>query len=187
MNIYEKRFFFITDDILRKNMGYALQHSTELVAILDKYPRAVRSSFYKTIILHTASIIEAALHFCLRKTFTGKPEIERWKYIEIKTLHTFDDTKSNTKKEVIAGIRFKKCIDLNNLVDFKNINDICKKEEVFSEKTYNDVEKIRILRNKQHLISLTTKDRGYNKKTLNAVFKTAKTILDIVEKRLKNK
>ena len=73
-------FAFVTDKILRENLDVAFEHVTDLLSLSESnsYSSLAKSSFRKTIIIYTASIIEALLLYFLKKKFTEKDlEIEK--------------------------------------------------------------------------------------------------------------
>lgn len=64
-------FIFIGDKILRKNLDIALDYIVELIALSKsksyKDKPVLISSFRKSIVIHTASIIEASLFWKLKQ------------------------------------------------------------------------------------------------------------------------
>ena len=104
------RFGFILDSILRKNLDVAFEHILDLISITInptyQEKRNLLSSLHKTIIINTASIIEALLLWKLKKE--NKHNIivlsNEWKYTEIKKLHKISDDEyiigANKKREI---------------------------------------------------------------------------------------
>ncbi|MCH8318715.1 MAG: hypothetical protein IIA88_09520 [Bacteroidetes bacterium] len=105
---FEERFLFISDDILRKHMGDALRYVSELLIITKKYREPIRSTFYKTSIVYMASIIEAALHFCVLQLGFKYYEKEDWTYKDMKIIHEFKAIADTPYTQIVAGKRFKK-------------------------------------------------------------------------------
>lgn len=95
-------FPFVDNDALRANLDNTIQHIAELVAIADSYDRILSSSFRKTVIISTASIIEALLQWKLKKKIKAeKIELSKeWKCYDVRVLH-----KINTSEEVVGAKR----------------------------------------------------------------------------------
>ena len=184
---FEEKFAFINDHNLRKHLGDALRCSSKLSSITSKYPELIRSSLHKTIIIHLASIIEASLHYCVLKL--GFKDFEKdWKYININILHTFEANQKNPHTEIISGKRLKKKEKLSGYIDFLQLNRFClTTAKLYDKKVYDEIEVVRKLRNRIHLISLSGSDRAYNKKDLNSVAAMTKKVLDIVKKKVVKK
>lgn len=65
-------FAFITDPILRENLDRVFDHILELLYLSEsaRYNDILKSSFRKTIIIYTASIIEGLLLYTLKQKKT---------------------------------------------------------------------------------------------------------------------
>lgn len=68
MSERESNFEFIRDDALRENLDRVFDHIIELVSLAESsaYDSVLRSSFRKTVIIYTGSIIEALLLHILK-------------------------------------------------------------------------------------------------------------------------
>ncbi|MBU4480434.1 hypothetical protein KKG48_03270 [Patescibacteria group bacterium] len=170
----KSHFSFIDDVALRTNLDVVFDHIVELTTISDQYKSVLRSSFKKTIIIYTASIIEALLLWLLKKEIKNS-EIELkdvWKYNDIKVIYKLTDGSSC---EVVAGIRKKEVKKLNNL-DFFAVSRFCLDHNIITRNTFDNVDKVRKLRNKLHIGGLANIDRKYTDKDLKFVFGVAKDI-----------
>ena len=177
-------FLFVDDSILRKNLDIVFNHIIELISISEsnKYRNAIISSFRKTIIIYTATIIEALLLWKLKERIK-KNDIELkeyWKYRDIKKIHTL---KENPLEEIVwckrkLEIENKKLSKLN-LVE---INRICKKYRIITENDFKNVEKVRDLRNRLHIGGLKKLEKGYTRNDLEFVFSVAKRIKELVSR-----
>ncbi|MBL7078464.1 hypothetical protein ISS42_02305 [Candidatus Shapirobacteria bacterium] len=180
---YEWRFSFVRNKTLKDHLGDALKCAVELTVIAKKYPPLIRSTFYKTSIIHLASIIEALLHYCANEMLGDTYEHPEWTYCNIKKLHEVE--KDNFPKiQIIAGERYKKIYKLSRYIDFKVLNRLCLKEKILNKKLYSKVEKIRNLRNKIHLFGLKSIDRKFQKRDVEFTSKIAYDILKTVENKL---
>ena len=169
-------FPFVDDDALRANLDTAIQHTTELVAIADNYDKILSSSFRKTVIINTASIIEALLQWKLKKKVETK-EVElsdEWKFYDIKILH-----KINASEEVVGAKRKKERKQVSKL-DFVRIIDLCVKHKIVTEHFSKDLHKVRELRNRLHLGGLEEVEKEYTKRDLNFVFGVAERVIGVV-------
>jgi hypothetical protein len=182
-NKFEARFYFIDDETLRRNLGDTLEYVTELTAISETYSSVVKTGFFKTVIVCTASIIEAILHFYLKKRISRTIYKNDWKYTDIKTFKVISTT---PKKEIIMGYREKEVLNLEELI----FNDLVK--TLHSENLWqpvgleNKVDDLRKKRNKIHLMTLGSLDRAYSKEMVDEIFKTAREVILMVEAGLSN-
>lgn len=173
------RFPFVSEKVLRSNLNVCFKHVTHLLGLSRTEQEIdLASSLRKTIIIHTASIIEALLLWKL-KTIIKKKEVElsqEWKYFEIKEIHKIDE-----HSQVIAGKRKKETKNIDKL-DFIRIVDLCLKHKVIDKELKRNLTKVRKLRNKLHLGGLGDVEKVYNQKDLEFVFSTAKKVKDKVGK-----
>ena len=172
------RFPFIDNSALRNNLDVTFQHIVELTTIADKYDKILSSSFRKTIIIYTASIIEALLLWKLKKIIkTAKVELSgEWVFYDIKTLYKIDDS-----EEIIGAKRRKEKKQINKL-DFVRIIDLCAKYKIATEQFSEEIHKVRILRNQLHIGGLAKIEKEYTKKDLKFVFGVAKKVKILVSK-----
>ena len=174
-------FPFIDNDALKNNLDTTFRHIVELVAIADEYDKILSSSFRKTIIIYTASVIEALLLWRLKKKIKStKVELsDKWKYYNIKILHQID-----TSEEIIGGNRKKEKKDINKL-DFVRVIDLCVKHGIITEQFSEKAHKVRELRNRLHIGGLAEIEKEYTKKDLNFVFGVAKKVKNTVSKEFR--
>jgi len=65
----EERFLFIEDLVLRRHVALTFQYVVFLIAVIDQEEiedTTVGSTMHKSMIIHTGSIIEGCLHYCLQ-------------------------------------------------------------------------------------------------------------------------
>ncbi len=174
-------FDFIDNKILRKNLDIVFEHILTLIPFTESndYNEQAKSSFRKTIIIHTASIVEALLFSVLNKKFSDqniKDHYSYWKIKGKKVLHTVEKDKleivaGNYSKEV--GKTTKEKMNLGQIVDF------LKEKEVVDTNIYKKVDKLRNLRNEQHIGSHKT-IKSYTKANLDEAFKIARTVKELI-------
>jgi hypothetical protein len=169
-------FAFINDSVLRSNLDITFDHIINLITLRDApdfrdKPDAT-SSFAKTILIYTVSIIEALLISFLKKSNREKGLIlrEEWIYKDIKLIYEIDN-----HHQAIAGIR---CLTEKNLnkIDLFRIIDYCKSEKLVSSELAERLHKTRLMRNKMHIGTLATIDSGNSDKDLEFVFSVAKDV-----------
>ena len=178
-------FPFVSDKVLQSNLDLAFAHIVDLLALSesdqykDEKNKLLVGSLRKTIIIHTASIIEALLLWKL-KQFCKTKKIEmddEWKYPNIRILY-----KINGSEEVFAGIRKKEKQDIDRL-DFIKITLLCKSYKIISSDEFkSEVDRVRELRNKLHIGGLTEIEKEYSKKELEFCFSVAKKVKELVGK-----
>jgi len=165
-------FEFVDDTVLRSNIEVAFEHILELTTISESknFGKTIAvSSFSKTIIIHIGAIVEALMHWKLKKRCsTDKLElINEWVYPDLKILFEI-----NESEQIIAGKRKSEKRDVDRL-EFLQIIRLCEKHSIIKSKTLlRDVDKIREYRNKQHIGGLAGIERKYSRRTLNFCFNT---------------
>ena len=171
-----KQYSFISDKILSGNLDITSEHILELMSISESLAyqneKILLSSFRKTIIIHTASIIEALLLWKLKKEIKHNTVIlsNEWKYTEIKKLHKISDD------EYIVGANKKREIKRLDKLDFFRIIDVCSKHKIINNSLKNKLNKVRTLRNRLHVGGLVEIEKEYKKSDLEFVFSVAKEI-----------
>ena len=175
-------FSFISNDVLRSNLDLAFDHIVDLLTLSEsdqyKGKQLLVSSLRKTIIIHTASIIEALLLWKLKATHkTDKIELpDDWNYRDIKSIY-----KINDNEEVIAGIR--KRVEVNiDRIDFIKITRLCEKYGIIKSDKTKDIDKVREFRNRLHLGGLLDMEKEYKKEDLEFCFKVANQVKETVSK-----
>lgn len=134
----------------------------------------------KTIVIHTASIIEALLLWKLKQKIKND-EIElndEWKYFDIKILCPSNEI----GHEIIAGKRKKETKQVDRL-DFIRIIDLCLKHKIIRKQFSKDVHDVRKLRNRLHIGGLKKMEKKYTHNDLNSVFGIAKKTKKIASKK----
>ena len=177
-------FPFVDDSVLRRNLDLVFDYIVELISISESngYENVIISSFRKTIIIYTATIIEALLLWKLKEKEKGNViELkEDWKYKDIKKIHTLE---KNPLEEIIWCKRAKeierKKISKLNLIE---TNRFCKKYKIITENDFKNIEKVRDLRNRLHIGGLKEIEKGYTKNDLEFVFRVAKRTKELVSK-----
>lgn len=183
---FEKAFSYISNRTLRKHMGDALRGASELAIISTKYPQPLKSILLKTSIIYVGSIIEAALHFCVIELGFKSYSKGEWSYKDCKVIHEIKDMAGQPHTQVIAGKRLKKEESIDGFIDFALLNAFCRdKAKIYDQSLYEEIDKVRKLRNKIHLMKLSHLDRKYTNAQLNYVAGIANKVLNIVEEKLK--
>lgn len=181
-NKFENRFLFISDTSLRKNLGDALAFVDHLVSLsLDKnQEKIIINALNKTIVIHTASIVEAVVHFFVQEKSKNQSFYDKnWTYTDIKLLHKIEGD-----EEIIAGKRKKKKLKIKRNTDFKTLNEICLREKFFTKRKFEKIEKLRKERNTIHLAGLSGNQGIYSQKQINEFFNTSSEILEIIEEKI---
>jgi hypothetical protein len=173
------RFSFVDDKILRKNLNNTFNHILNLITVIEGTKSDLaKSSFRKTVIIYTASIIEALLLWRIKKEVRGsKIELSNfWKYHEIRVLHKISDS-----EEIIAGKRIleKKSIDKLDLV---RTIDSCFKYKIIDKTLYRKLNSIRKMRNNLHIGNMEIIDKQYSDEDLEMVFSVAREVKELIFK-----
>ncbi len=176
-------FPFILNSVLQSNLNLAQDHIIDLTALSEsneyKNRRLFVSSLRKTIIILTASTIEALLLWKLKEIhkINSIELVDEWKYLNIKTIYTI-----SLSEEVITGIRKKEKKDMEKL-DFIRIIDLSVKHKIIrSSKLKLNVNAVRKLRNRLHIGGLAEIEKEYKPEDLEFCFKIAKKVREIVSR-----
>ncbi len=168
-------FSFIGDEILKENLDITFDHLLELLSLSEtpKYTEIVKSSFRKTTIIYTASIIEALLLWILKKRIK-ETDLKR----EIKTFKISKDIyKVNSEERIVLGKDVIKTEQFKfSRLNLADINSICKTHRIITDKMFKDVDKVRELRNRLHIATLEVVEKDYTKIDLEFVFSVAREV-----------
>ena len=174
-------FPFIQYQVLRSNLDQAFVHIVDLLTLSEsesyKGKNTLVSSLRKTIIIHTASIIEALILWKLKQVCnTTKVELaDEWKYFDIKSIYKISES-----QEVIAGFRRKEQRDIDR-IDFIRVTELCQKYNILrSKKLKIDIDTVRELRNRVHIGGLSEIEKEYKKSDLEFCFDVAKRVKKLV-------
>lgn len=138
----------------------------------------IELSIYRDIIVHTASIIETCLHYCLVKLGkVGKLDLAKldteWKVSDHKVIHTISET------ELIIGAR--KTKTAKAFASNPSSETICRaafNASVLDETLFQKAEAIREARNKIHLVGKEEVTLYPTKEELDDIFTDTRDILE---------
>lgn len=182
---FEKRFSFISDDTIKKNIAIAFEYIVFLITISgrEKHKKLIKSSLLKNATIYTGIIVEACLCFVLLKYIEKNKKAKildpEWK--EEAQGHIY---KLNSKKRiryVVEHIFYK---DINSSLNFIDINKACLRAKIINKKEFILAEEIRVARNKLHVSGLKEVDNSYSKDDLDSIFKKAGKIIKKVEEKI---
>lgn len=166
-------FSFVTNEILRKNLDEAFDHILTLLPFTESidYNEPAKSAFRKTIIIYTASIVEALLFHVLDKGFTDadiKEFHSNWELEDKKVLYEIDNS-----NQIVAG-NYRKVLGKagKEKMNLAQIAEFLKQKEIMSKKLFDKIDEIRVLRNEQH-IGAHANVKSYTKDNLEKAFSIA--------------
>lgn len=174
-------FPFVDDAILRENLDIAFDHLTELAYLCEtpKYNPVLKSSFRKTTIIYTASIIEALLLWLLKKRINEVDLKKETKIFQISK----DIYKINSEEKIVLG---KEVIKIESIkfskLNLGEINVLCRSNGLIVDKMFKDVDRVRELRNRQHIGNLEVVEKDYTKTDLEFVFSVAREVKNLARK-----
>jgi len=177
-------FPFVKNTILRKNLDEAFDHIVTLLPFTESltYNDLAKSAFRKTIIIYTASIVEALLFHLLDEKFSSDEIAEHYSHWELQDrveLHKINETHM-----VVAG-QYKKVFGekRKEKLNLAQINGILKEKEILSQDLFDKIDVLKTLRNEQH-IGTHTEVKTYSKADLEKAFSVASTVKDFVRKNV---
>jgi len=159
-------FPFVKKVALRNNIDQVFSHIIDLLALSESETyendrtRIFVSNLRKTIIIHTASIIEALLRWKLIEQIEGKTiELsDDWIYKNVKILY-----ESKEDGQVVGAIRNKVKKNAEQL-DFIRIIDVALKHKIITKKIWENLHTVRKYRNRLHIDDSPETEGGYTKK-----------------------
>ena len=158
-------FDFISDEKVKDNIINSIDFSSALWLLSEKIPEANREESYRTIILYTASIIEALLLYYLsRKNLF----LEEEKFIH--TARLGSHFQNNLGETVVAIRKMEKRLapDFSKIIDYL--------EKTLGKNLSKNIHKIRETRNTFHLLKTRTKIKEQDVKHAN------ETLLKLIKK-----
>ncbi|MCR4278482.1 MAG: hypothetical protein NUV81_01085 [bacterium] len=173
-------FEFVREQPIRVRMDLTFQHILDLLSILslETYSELQKSSFRKTIIISTASIIEGLLLYLLtQKKSEEECAQRRKKYRNVNEIYLLDDVRRIVWAEEVmetSDFSFSK-------INFHQITHLCSEMKFILPEMKKRLEKVRDLRNTQHIGNVDSVDREYSKEDLNFVFSVARDVKKIVQ------
>lgn len=187
--LLEKRFIFIKDSTLKTNTIITLRYIIFLINLEreESLPGPIIYSMYKDIIVQTATIIEACVHYTLKqfieqdKVKSSEVMTEEWKEEKCEILLELE----NGNKQVCGVIRHRASDRLTHNTQFISLNRACLKAKIFTDQLFKEAEELREARNKIHLAGLTAVDDLYKKEEVDKYFEYATNILKRIEDKLK--
>src|SRR3989344_123440 len=161
----EANFAFVTDAILQRNLDITFEHLIELLSLSEsnKYTETLKSSFRKTVIIYTASIVEALLLWMLKQNTSEETLAKRQTVFKVsKVIYDI-----NPAERIVLGkdeIKIEKC--RFEKLNLDQVNDLCKEHGIISDSIFKDVDKVRGLRNRLHISTLAKVEGDYSKDDL---------------------
>lgn len=184
---FERRFAFIDNDTLKKNIAIAFEYIIFLIETASKegHKKLIKSSLYKDALLYTGTIVEACLLHVLIK-YVSKKKLQKskvlspdWKEEAQGIIHLF-----NKKRRIRYIIEHLVYEDVKSSANFVEINRACLRGHILTREEYSIAEEIREARNKIHVSALINIDNSYKKEYLDNFFDKANKIIKKVEKKL---
>ncbi len=172
-------FSFIKEKILRENLQITFNHILILIQLSKStgFDEDIKGSFKKTIIINTASIIEALLYYLLKNSITEEKLIKKIKVFKVtKEVYSLN----NADILVIGKYNLQEKIILKKL-NLEQLNNCCLDFELVKKDLTDEISKVRELRNKQHLATLPNIDNLYSDLDLEYVFSVARKVKKIVK------
>lgn len=184
---FEKRFSFITNDTLKKNIAIAFEYIVFLIdtASKEEHKQLIRSSLYKDATVYTGTVVEACLchvllkYISLNKLVKSKVLSPKWKEDGHGLIHEF--SKKKRIRYVLETMTYEDIKDSSNFIE---INRACLRGKILTKKEFDIAEEIRIARNKIHVSGLKEIDNSYSKEKLDDIFNKANKIIKKVETKL---
>jgi len=180
----ESRFSFIDAEITKQNVTVCFQYIIFLTVTQTLYKNggSIALSINRDIVVHTASVVEACLHYGIKEIIRKDPEIEKklqkkWKRVATGYVHTFKDPEHN-----IIWQRQKKIPHLySDNPKSEDINKAAFDIELIDDKLFGKAENIRKARNHIHFVEEDRQARYPSSDAVNSYFDDSKILLDRIK------
>ncbi len=191
LDFFKEYFSFVEDETLNINIAITFKHIVVLIEVLDKIDGEVdeetliSSSFRKDMILHTATIVESLLFYCL-STLVERGEID--KSLLIKKVEEKENVLykiPNSEDRIVLLSPKTTRIKLKNNLQFIDLIRVCKKCKIISKDISIEIDELRKTRNKVHIYGMANGDENhFSKKDVDNFFEAANKIKGIVKEKL---
>lgn len=181
----DRRFHFISDDILRENISNAFSFIIFLDSIENELqlPDLYKTMIYKTMIIYSASIVESLLFYKLSSMFKNNKikEIDvlgdKIKYKEISKvlLNIKSDNPIFLCEKISTPVEIKPSTHFHKLIIY------AKRCGLLSDTLFRDCNTIKDLRNNLHMSAMTRSDNSYSREDVNDVFTKVRKISNRIE------
>jgi hypothetical protein len=185
------RFAFVGNDFLREELSLVLEYVIFLIQLTEKMTEkpTILYSIHKDIVLWTACIVEAALHYtlCVLAEKGSKEEQKKLLdlspvYKEMKKCWTLPLSKDGYEQNLACGIQRMVPQSLKGML-LQPLIDKAHAIGLFDASMKKKASYLRTRRNELHLQSLDTRTI-YDKNTINTVFSDTRIILNCLQERL---
>ena len=176
-------FTCIEDALLRKNIQHLRHDIIRLTALLphakESKSKGLENCIRKTIIIYTASILEALLRWHIQKHLgSGKITLKnKWKQ---KNLYTLPPQRKDSGHRIVLMEETREQKDSEKL-DFNRMIHLCKEENLLNNDLLNDLDEIRKLRNSLHIGGLVAVTKTYSQKKMDFVLNQVKETMQAMQ------
>ena len=166
-------------ETFRTNVEWNITQIAVFIYHAENTNGRARSGYYKAAIMLAASIAEAIAFKILEKNSNLVMPLEEWKCIYSNPLPV--KYKSDRDNPLSICERLQPRFTLSKQTDFIKVNEVCQKLQLFDNRLFKKIEKVRTLRNKIHIQGLGNIDRSYTKKQLEFVSSVIDNLVEILE------
>lgn len=188
--VFEERFNFVKDSVLRQNLAITMQYIVYLLGQHDILTGTLKYSAAKDIIVLTGSIVEAISHYWLQELVKANtleldtvcPPTKEYKSFRSKPILI-----DNENNPVYLCHMQEIAVDLCGEIKFQDVLRALKRGNLLDDTLFKELNRLRDWRNKIHLKGLTEADiKKFQKTDLSNAFETAKSLITKVEDSLEN-
>ena len=181
----ESDFVFIEDTTLRENVKNVCTDILSLTAMVLQADQGVQDCLRKTIIIYTASAVEALLLWKIKERF-GAEKIALKDEPKHHILHTLHTDYTREQKDGDEGFQIaltkitKEKKDADKL-DFNTMIITAKNEELLPEGLLDGIDKVRKMRNKIHIGGLKSVIKTYPQEDVDFTLEVLEAVTQSIQ------
>lgn len=171
-----------TRDILFQHIENTASEIAVLLYHAEQVQGKARTTYYRSAVFLSGSIVEAVLYELIRQNIDAQPELKNRKTrSNYRKIHTLPERVMSDKRLIICEEEVLP-FQLYKQTSFKDMNEFALKASLITSSLFNTLEAIRKKRNEIHLHALSSTQRSFTKKDIE---RTANA-LHLLLKRLFN-
>jgi hypothetical protein len=162
--------------VFYSHLKWNIKQISVLAGHAENVKGKARSGYYKAAIIIAASVVEALAYKLLELNNDLPMPLDDWRCTRSELLSGNYIAVDGSRLSICA--RAQPTFKLDKFTDFKKVNEVSLKLNIFTNRFFKKIDKVRVLRNKIHIQGLNSSDKSYTKKELEFVSSVMSELLD---------